>query len=43
MIDLIYVLGTLAFFWLMLAYVRGCDLLGRTASSDVERAETDTR
>ena len=37
MIDLIYVLGTIAFFALMLAYVRGCELLGRTASTDVER------
>lgn len=31
MIDLAYVLGTLAFFALMLAYVRGCERLGRGA------------
>jgi hypothetical protein len=29
MIDLIYVLGTVGFFALMLAYVRACDVLGR--------------
>lgn len=31
MIDLAYVLGTAAFFALMLAYVRGCERLGRGA------------
>lgn len=35
MIDVIYVVGTLAFFALMLLYVAACDRLGRTA--DVER------
>jgi hypothetical protein len=42
MIDLIYVLGTIAFFALMLAYVHGCELLGRTASTDVERSGSET-
>jgi hypothetical protein len=39
MIDLVYVVGTLVFFALMLAYVAGCDHLGRSA--DVERAAED--
>lgn len=30
MIDLIYVLGTIGFFALMLVYVRACERLGRT-------------
>ena len=30
--DLIYVIGTIAFFALMIAYVRGCDRLGHAAS-----------
>ena len=29
MLDLLYVIGILAFFALMLAYVRGCEALGR--------------
>jgi hypothetical protein len=29
MADLVYILVTLAFFGLMLAYVRGCERLGR--------------
>ncbi len=29
MIDLIYILITVAFFGLMLAYLRGCEVLGR--------------
>jgi hypothetical protein len=41
MIDLIYVFGTIAFFALMLAYVHGCALLGRTASNDVETSGAD--
>jgi hypothetical protein len=36
MIDIIYVLATLVFFALMIAYVAACDWLGRGA--DVERA-----
>ena len=42
MIDLAYVLGTLAFFGLMLAYVRGCERLGRAAAADRARAEEPT-
>ena len=34
MIDLIYVLGSIAFFGLMLAYVRGCEALGRSPDGD---------
>lgn len=41
MIDLVYVLGTVAFFGLMLLYIAGCDRLGRSA--DVERASEDGR
>jgi hypothetical protein len=41
MIDLVYVVGTLLFFALMLAYVAGCDHLGRSA--DVERAVEDVQ
>ncbi len=29
MIDLLYILGTILFFCAMLAYLRGCDRLGR--------------
>jgi len=29
MLDLVYVLGTVAFFIAMLGYVRGCQALGR--------------
>ena len=39
MIDLVYIVGTLAFFTLMLLYVAGCDFIGRHA--DVERAEPE--
>jgi hypothetical protein len=38
MFDLIYVLGTIAFFALMLAYVRACARLGQSASAD-QRAD----
>jgi hypothetical protein len=41
MIDLIYVVGTVLFFALMIAYVAGCERLGRMA--DVERSEGDVR
>lgn len=33
MIDVVYVAATLGFFGLMLAYVRGCERLGRRGSS----------
>jgi hypothetical protein len=29
MLDLLYVLGTIAFFGLMMAYVRACEALGQ--------------
>jgi hypothetical protein len=34
MTDLVYVLATIGFFALMLAYVRGCESLGRDASRE---------
>ena len=39
MLDLLYVLGTLGFFALMIAYVRGCESLGRDSESVEERAQ----
>ena len=39
MIDLIYVVGTIAFFALMLLYVRACERLGRTASAEIRASE----
>ena len=35
--DLLYVGGTVLFFALMLAYVRGCEALGRRAAADGPR------
>ncbi len=32
MLDLLYVLGTVAFFALMVVYVRACEALGRDSS-----------
>ena len=34
MLDTLYILGTVAFFALMLAYVVGCARLGRSASTE---------
>lgn len=34
MMDLLYIAGTVLFFALMLAYVRGCEALGRRSSQD---------
>jgi hypothetical protein len=34
MVDLLYVFGTVAFFALMLAYVHGCETLGRSAEEE---------
>jgi hypothetical protein len=34
MIDLIYIAISIAFFALMIAYVRGCERLGRDASAE---------
>ena len=36
MIDILYVLATIAFFWLMLGYVSGCEALGRGAGESDE-------
>ena len=41
MIDVLYVVATIAFFALMIAYTAACNRLGRTA--DVERAQEDAR
>ena len=42
MIDAVYVAATVLFFALMeLAYVHGCERLGRTTSTDVEQAGAD--
>ena len=38
MLDLLYVIGTVAFFGLMLAYIRACEAVGRD-----ERGEDRTR
>jgi hypothetical protein len=37
MFDLVYILLTLGFFALMLAYVAGCERLGRDGSGEQER------
>lgn len=37
MSDLLYVGGTLLFFLLMAAFVRGCDRLGRSNSAEAKR------
>jgi hypothetical protein len=37
MIDVIYVLATVVFFVLMVAYVRGCELLGGDAEGEEKR------
>jgi hypothetical protein len=37
-IDLIYILTTLAFFGLMIVYVRACEHLGRAPSNDAKSA-----
>jgi hypothetical protein len=38
MIDLIYIVATIGFFALMLAYVRGCERLGRQTTDTTEKA-----
>jgi hypothetical protein len=35
-LDIVYLLATLGFFGAMLAYVRGCELLGRDESLAAE-------
>jgi hypothetical protein len=37
MIDFLYIAGSIFFFGLMLAYIRGCDRLGRSGSGNEER------
>lgn len=37
MIDIIYVIATVAFFAAMLAYVAGCERLGASGSSDEQK------
>ncbi len=38
MLDIVYIAVTLAFFGLMLAYVRGCEHLGREKTGEEERS-----
>ena len=38
MLDVIYILGTVAFFALMLLYVRACERLGRETTDRSENA-----
>lgn len=38
MLDFVYIAATLAFFGLMLAYVRGCERLGSEAKGEGERS-----
>lgn len=42
MLDVLYILGTVAFFALMLAYVAGCRRLGRSPRADVAKPESRT-
>lgn len=37
MLDVVYILVTLAFFSLMLAYVRGCEKLGDEGTGEEDR------
>ncbi len=37
MLDVVYIVVTLAFFGLMLAYVAGCERLGRGGAGEEER------
>ena len=37
MLDIVYIAVTLAFFGLMLAYVAGCERLGRDGSGEEQR------
>jgi hypothetical protein len=36
--DIVYIAVTLAFFGLMIAYVRGCERLGRAATDEERRS-----
>lgn len=42
MFDLLYVVGTFAFFGLMLAYVAACARLGRSTDESSQPSETRT-
>jgi hypothetical protein len=39
MLDVIYVLATIVFFWGMIAYVRGCEALGHDQGTEKERTQ----
>ena len=39
MLDVIYVLATILFFWAMIAYVRGCEALGHDQDTEKERTQ----
>ena len=39
MIDLIYIVASIAFFAVMMAYVTGCERLGRAATNLGEKPE----
>lgn len=39
MLDVLYVIGSIAFFALMLAYVAGCARLGQSADRDSSASE----
>ena len=39
MLDIAYIVGTVLFFALMLAYVRGCAALGKRTPGDVAAEE----
>jgi hypothetical protein len=40
MYDVLYVVGTIAFFALMLAYVAGCERLGSSPDAGASSSET---
>ncbi len=37
MLDLVYIVVTLAFFGLMIGYVRGCEHLGKDGTTEEQR------
>jgi hypothetical protein len=39
MLDVLYVIGTVAFFGLMLAYIRACEGLGHDAEHGEDRTQ----
>ena len=38
MLDVLYIAITIAFFAIMLAYIRGCEALGRETTHEEDRA-----